>query len=138
MTFLPKNLTLNLETINRESDLEQFFPIEAFIHETAKQIIKDFSEFDIEIRFSGDTKNAYAELFNQMEFEIEKVLNRDFNKLLNLLYRIDVNENEIAKREHLNPDASLAALVSDVIIRRELKKVLLRYYFKYMDGSSKS
>ncbi len=131
MNQLPDNSHFKLENLNREQELEKFLLEEQFVRETAQQIIKDFAEFDLEIQFSGDTQNAYPELFQQMEQAIRYILDHNFPKLLNLLYRIDIGEKEILKRGDLHPDASQSELITDVIIRRELKKVLMRYYFKH-------
>ena len=60
--------------------------------------------------------------------EIRLLMDRDFNNLLNVLYRIDVNERKV-KMAFAADDP--AFVISGLIIERELKKVESRS--KYSD-----
>ncbi|NJO69248.1 MAG: hypothetical protein HC830_08180 [Bacteroidetes bacterium] len=53
--------------------------------------------FGIIITFSGDTANAYNELHHQLINQIETLLDRDFSRLLAVLYQVDISDKEIAK-----------------------------------------
>jgi hypothetical protein len=100
------------------------------IRQTVAQVEKDFMMFGLEIGFSGNTEMAYNELFVQLSFHIHQLLQTDYGKLSALLYQIDLSESKIvtASREH--PDWGLADVVTELVIHRELKKVLTRNYFK--------
>jgi hypothetical protein len=52
------------------------------LQDTALQIIKDFENLGTEIKFLGNSKNAYAELFSQIHPLIEKLQKENFSKFL--------------------------------------------------------
>lgn len=127
-----------LRILNNEIEWSDYYQRQEFILQTAQQIIKDFAEFGIDIEFSGDTEGAYRELFQQLEFHIRNILNRKQDTFFHMLYRIDVSDKNIKRTIALHPDQTLEAVLADVIIQRELKKVLLRYYFKTQSDQTQS
>jgi len=100
------------------------------IHETADQIIKDFAIFGIAIEFSGDCEKVYSELKFQLEDQIDKLIGSNFEKLMSVLYRIDVSEKQIAEVTAGQSPARYSNVISDKIIERELQKVLTRIYYQ--------
>jgi hypothetical protein len=100
------------------------------IKDTASQIIKDFDMFGMEVKFSGNAFNAYEELFEQVEPHISKLISSNHQKFLGILYRIDLNEEQIKKAVHENSSESFSAIVTDLIIKRELQKVVIRNHYK--------
>ncbi|MFA8435715.1 MAG: hypothetical protein ACEPOZ_14440 [Marinifilaceae bacterium] len=103
---------------------------EEIIRQVALQIEKDFNQFGLEVHFSGVSEKAYDELFGQLCDHMNQLLDRDYHRLVLLLYQIDLSEKEIARAEVQFPDVDRAEILSDLIIHRELKKVLIRNYFK--------
>lgn len=103
---------------------------EDLIRETAGQIIKDFAGFNLEISFSGSVPGFYQELFGQMEKHVEKLLTLDAAKFFNLLYRIDVSPEEIDRYRKEFPENSLSEIITELIIHRELKKIMIRDYYR--------
>lgn len=106
---------------------------EDLIRETAGQIIKDFAVFDLDISFSGYVRDFYQELFSQMEKHVEDLLTRDAAKFFNLLYRIDVAPEEIDRYQKEFPGQSFSSVITELIIHRELKKIMIRDYFRRSD-----
>lgn len=104
-----------------------------YINATAQQIIKDFDMFGIEIKFSGDPENAYNELLYQVSPHIAKLIESDYKKLLNLLYRIDVNESKISAIVSDTTVGSLSEAIADLVIRRELQKIVIRRHYSPKD-----
>ncbi|RZT92441.1 hypothetical protein EV201_2917 [Ancylomarina subtilis] len=100
------------------------------IKQVAAQIEKDFYQFGFEVQFSGNPHNAYDELFSQIIEHVAYMLSQDYHRLVLLLYQIDLSEKEILKNEIKYPNADKHQLLSELIIQRELKKVLIRNYFK--------
>jgi hypothetical protein len=96
----------------------------------AAQIEKDFDQFGLEVNFSGDVQNAYDELFSQLNQHISDLLDRDYHRLILLLYQIDVSEKQIITTEQNFPDVPKSEVLTELIILRELKKVIIRNYFK--------
>lgn len=118
-----------LPQLNRQA-LQQACSREDLIRKTAAQIIKDFAEFGLEVSFSGDVHNFYEELFGQMKPHIQSVLSEHYTRFLNFLYRIDVTEKQVAHYQREMNDASYEDALTELIIHREMKKVMIREYFK--------
>ena len=113
------------------SELAQAVRREDLIKETAAQIIKDFGEFNLDLTFSGDTDSFYEELSHQMVEHVEKIMEHSHSALLGLLYRIDISNKEIELYQQEMQGQSYAAIITELIIHRELKKVMTREYFKH-------
>lgn len=86
--------------------------------------------FGIEIKFSGNVNNAYEELFDQVEPHIKKMLDSNRQKFLGIMYRIDVSDDQIKKAISENTYEPFSAIVTDLIIKRELQKVVIRNHYK--------
>ena len=106
------------------------------VKETAEQIMKDFGMFGVEIIFSGDTTKAYNELHKQLIDQITILLERNYDLLLSVLYQVDITEREIARAERELPHYNHVEIIAHQIIVRDLKKVLLRRYFKSKDSAT--
>ncbi len=126
-----------LPELNRQA-LQQACSREDLIRKTAAQIIKDFAEFGLEVTFSGSLENFYDELFGQMKTHINAILSEHYTRFLSFLYRIDVTENQVAQYQQEMIDASYEDALTELIIHRELKKVMIREYFKAQNTSTES
>ena len=112
------------------TDLSQYFNKLDLIKETAAQIIKDFDMFGLEIKFSGNAYNAYEELFEQIEPHINKLIKSNQQKFMSILYRIDLSEQQIQNAVKENYTEPFSDIVTDLIIKRELQKVVIRTHYK--------
>jgi len=112
------------------SDLTPYFNRLDLIKDTANQIIKDFDMFGMEIKFSGNAYNAYEELFEKIEPHIKNLIDTNQQKFMGILYRIDVSDVQIKKAVSENSSESFSAIVTDLIIKRELQKVVIRNHYK--------
>ena len=54
---------------------------------------------------------------------INELINTDFNALVQLLYRIDVNEKNVSRLCKAHPDTDAASIIADLIIGRQLQKI---------------
>lgn len=122
-------IEMNLPQVNN-NNVSQYLDQTEIVRETAEQIMKDFGMFGVEITFSGDTMNAYHELHGQLVQQISFLLDRNYDLLLSVLYHVDITDREIAKAERELPEYTHLEIVAHQVIVRELKKVLLRRYFK--------
>lgn len=112
------------------SNVSGFLNQAEIVQETAEQIMKDFGMFGVEITFSGDTNNAYNELHLQLIDQISLLLERNYDLLLSVLYQVDITDREIAKATRELPHYNQVEIIAHQVIVRDLKKVLLRRYFK--------
>jgi hypothetical protein len=113
-----------------EFNIELYKTKAEIISQTAEQIIRDFGRFGLEITFSGNTAMAYEELFEQLTITITHLIEHDFGRLYALLYQIDLSEVQIIKKKKEFPEHSDAEIITELVLHRELKKVLTRNYFK--------
>jgi len=114
----------------QNNNIEFFLNKEDIIQETAAQIMKDFGMFGIEITFSGNVENAYHELLGQLINQISVYLDRDYSRLMAVLYQVDITEKEIAKTAKELPHYNDLEVLAHQVIFRDLKKVLFRRYYK--------
>ncbi|MEO8150495.1 MAG: hypothetical protein ABI723_22885 [Bacteroidia bacterium] len=117
-----------------ENDLQAYYRRVDLIRQTADQIIKDFDWYGMEIKFSGKEATAYEELFNQILPHVEQLLNYNNEKLMQVLYHIDVSERIVAaavaeSSEKENNNEKISESITRLIIMRELQKVVTRNYF---------
>ena len=120
---------MNLPNV-QNSNLASFLNRADIIQETAEQIMKDFGMFGIEISFSGNIENAYAELHEQLINQISVYLDKDYSRLMAVLYQVDITEHEIAKAHNELPHYNDLEILAHQVIFRDLKKVLYRRYYK--------
>ena len=110
--------------------ISQYFNHLGLIKATADQIIKDFEMSGVEIRFSGNSYNAYEELFDQIEPQVKKLISTNHSKFMGILYRVDLNDEQIKKAIRNNLSESFSEIITDLIIKRELQKVVIRNHYK--------
>lgn len=60
---------------------------------------------------------------------INELINKDFDSLVQLLYRIDVSEKKIRAILDQNTGADSATILADLIIERQLQKIESRKHF---------
>ncbi len=61
---------------------------------------------------------------------INELINTDFNALLQLLYRIDVDEKNISRLLKVRPDTDAALIIADLIIDRQLRKIATKKQYR--------
>ena len=108
------------------TDLKPYLNNVTILLETAKQVSKDFSILGIEITFSENSNNTYLELFHQILPHIEKLQKVNFQNFYNLLYRIDLSEDQIKREMAASVDKTFSEVVTDLILKREMLKVVMR------------
>ena len=113
-----------------KSELERSKREEKFVLLTAQQVKKDFAMFGMQVDFSGNVNFAYQELFQQLNIYVSDLLNTNYEKLKSLLYQIDLSEKELTRPDSNIQFSSISEIITHKILERELKKVLIRTYFK--------
>lgn len=58
----------------------------------------------------------------QLETYINELIQHDFPRLVELLYRVDVNEKKLKEILATHPNANSATLITDLLIERQLQK----------------
>lgn len=92
--------------------------------------------FGLEITFSGNIDNAYNELHEQLITQITDLVDRNYDLLLSVLYQVDITDRELYKAQSELPHYTHIEVIAHQVIVRDLKKVLLRKYFKMKDNQA--
>jgi Asp-tRNA(Asn)/Glu-tRNA(Gln) amidotransferase B subunit len=70
------------------------------------------------------------ELKQKLSLHINHLINHDFEKLVSLLYRIDINESKLKQLLQQKQGADAAGTIADLIIERQLQKIKSRQEIK--------
>lgn len=89
-----------------------------------RALIKISVDLDLSFDNSGDQ-------LEQLSFYLNELINRDFNAVVQILYRMDVSEAKV--REKLAnplPSETAGSILAHLLIQREMEKMKWREQFK--------
>lgn len=112
------------------SELSPFYNRTDLLEKVVEQIKKDFNWFSFEITFTSKEESPYQELYQQILPLIDEMLNDDYPKLMAMLYRIDLEEEFLNKKLKESEHADTDEVITDLIIKRELQKVIIREMYR--------
>ena len=93
-------------------------------------VLRQLLGFDLPGKISLESlKEKLGEHINQLILD-------DFHKLVNLLYRVDVDESKIKRILRENPGKDAGHILAALIIERQLQKILSRKQYKPEDDIS--
>ena len=78
---------------------------------------------------SSIQSTSFGERRQKLIALINELINKDFDTLVQLLYRIDVSEKKIRAVLDKNTETDSAGILADLIIERQLQKTETRKYF---------
>jgi hypothetical protein len=88
------------------------------IHILNRQLNTDFPEVSEE------------QLLPKLSFFINGLIQNDFQKLVTILYKVDVNENKLKQLLLENAGEDAAVIIAALLIERQLQKIETRKQFK--------
>ena len=93
---------------------------------------EDNSSIDSTLMRLNTTLSVFEkeELKEQLKVYINYLLLNDFNKLVQLLYLVDVNEQKLKQLIQENPQTDAAVLITDLLIQRQEEKIRTKETFK--------
>lgn len=106
------------------------------LESTLIQIEKDFRQSGIEIQIGAESYITFDYLAMLLKKEVANLLSKKNEALFNLLYRIDISEIQIKRESTKTPEKEFELLLSEMIIKRELQKVVIREYYKQHNPES--
>jgi AraC-like DNA-binding protein len=65
---------------------------------------------------------------------INDLIQKDFNKLISILYRLDVSENKLRRLLEENTGSDAGRIIADLVIERQLQKIKSRRQFHQPDN----
>jgi hypothetical protein len=96
----------------------------------------DYPTEDIERLVSSlTTTPSNGEIRRQLSVAINEMILSDFDKLVMLLYRLDINETKLRKILNENPSQDAGNMIADLIIERQLQKIKSRQQFSQRDNN---
>lgn len=113
-----------------KKSLVEYYNQEEIIRDTALQVQKDFGTYGYDIILSDESQWIYHELFDQLLPTFHDLLLNHNKQLLAMLYTIDVSEIQIRREASQHPEVPLAEIMTEMVLERELKKVITRHYFR--------
>lgn len=90
------------------------------------QLNKDFNLVGVSVEFYDNESPKV--LFNQLKEVISILLQKSFDDFLNILYRIDINENQI-KKVIDNMSEDVEEQISFIILKRVWQKVWFKKFY---------
>lgn len=85
---------------------------------------EEFDAFGVE--------DAYERLFALLQKRIDELLDRDMERLMNALYRIDVPEKQVKEILHWAKPEEISAALTKAILDREKQKVITRRQYRQL------
>ncbi|MBC7865254.1 MAG: hypothetical protein IAF38_19925 [Bacteroidia bacterium] len=115
--------------MSEEFSIEKFKTDQMVLMKTLAQIEKDFDFIGIEIKFKAQDTLSLEGIAEKLRPEIAALMQKNYQGFLNLLYRIDLNETRLKREIANNKDTAVEQIICELIIKRELQKVVIRSYF---------
>ncbi len=97
-----------------------------------EKITVDIIQQNFNLEIPEDDKENFRRFKELLTDKLSFLLDHDFEKLLWILYRIDVDEKLVTTTLAANPDKPAAEILADLIIQRQMKKAETR--IKYRKG----
>lgn len=70
------------------------------------------------------------ELKEKLSAYINHLIQTDFQKLVNILYRVDINEPELKRLLKENPNKDAGQIIAGLITERQLQKIKTRQQYR--------
>lgn len=80
-------------------------------------------------------QKGYKEWKNQLAEKINSLLIGDFDKLISILYRMDVSESKLKQLLKESPARDAAMIIADLMIERQVQKIKSRQQFSQRDNN---
>ena len=100
------------------------------VKQTAEVLFKHFNIDKFKEDLPDNDKEVFEEVRNLLIERITYLIDHDFDGLLHVLYRIDVNEQKVMESLAANPLGKGPGILADLIIERQLQKVKTRKTYK--------
>ena len=102
-----------------------------WLNKTRDQMRKDFERSGItwQRKFENQIEKP-GDLWDELLSSIQNLVQMEAGKLSSLLYNIDLSELQIAKYRKAHPELTDLEMISELIVKRELQKVLIRHFYR--------
>lgn len=84
-----------------------------------------------ELSKENEEEKSYDEQFEILTQFIDHLIQNDFNRLLSILYRVDISEEKLKRKLAENKDQQFSSkIIAQMLIDRELEKIISRAKYK--------
>ncbi|MEP6747779.1 MAG: hypothetical protein ABJB86_08635 [Bacteroidota bacterium] len=97
------------------------------------QLLIEIINYEMDVELPAHM--PFDELRRALQAIINKMIAFDFQKLVNILYRVDVNERKLKFLLQENVGSDAADIIADLIIERQLEKIRTRREFSSHDDN---
>ena len=95
------------------------------------ELLTTYCQKELSLEFSENL--SINEIQEKIAAHIKGLIQNNFNRLVNLLYRIDVNESRLQRLLRENPGEDAGKIIAGLIVERQLQKIKTRRDFKSND-----
>lgn len=81
-------------------------------------------------------QKSYKEWKNQLVEKINSLLIEDFDRLISILYRMDVSEQKLKQLLKENATEDAAGIIADLMIERQAEKIKSRQQYRQQNRGS--
>ena len=112
--------------MNKELNKEEVFSIQKFVS-------KDFVKNDYSSLVPNNDFERLEEFRKYLTEKMKDMLDKNYNLLINTLYRIDISEKKLAELFSSKNKGSIPEKLADLIIERQIEKINFRK--RYREGN---
>lgn len=112
--------------MNEELNKEEIFSIQKFVS-------KDFIKNDYSSLVPNNDYERLEEFRKYLTEKMKDMLDKNYNLLINTLYRIDISEKKLAELFSAKNKESIPQKLADIIIERQIEKINFRK--RYREGN---
>ncbi len=96
------------------------------------ELVKNINE---SLQLSIPSQASREDLIQLLTTHVNNLLNTDFEKLVSLLYRLDISEKKLRESLAVNAGQDAAPLIAQMIIERQEQKIKSRQQYTRRDQS---
>jgi hypothetical protein len=112
--------------MNEELNKEEIFSIQKFVS-------RDFVKNDYSSLVPNNDYERLEEFRKYLTDKMKDMLDKNYNLLINTLYRIDISEKKLAELFSAKNKESIPQKLADLIIERQIEKI--NYRRRYREGN---
>ena len=112
--------------MNEELNKEEIFSIQKFVS-------KDFVKNDDSSLVPNNDYERLEEFRKYLTDKMKDMLDKNYNLLINTLYRIDISEKKLSELFSAKNKDSIPQKLADLIIERQIEKI--NYRKRYREGN---
>ncbi len=98
--------------------------------EVSETISRDFDKAGLSAVITSEEFDNLAELKKFLANKITELMDTNYEKLINILYRIDINEDKLKKLFDSKNREFIPEQLAELIIERQIQKVRIRNMYR--------